>query len=83
VYETLVLILEQVGVSTGESVNLGTSGSLLDRTMVQSGAVDELARDVLVRTLAATNVKLSWTLLCTARTPRECAFNLHTVQAPE
>jgi hypothetical protein len=83
VHETLVLILDQVSVSTGESVSLGTSGGLFDRTMVQTGAVNEPARDVLVRTLAATGVKLSWTLLCTARTPRACGFNLHRVQAEE
>ena len=83
VYETLMLVLERVSVSTGDTVGVGTPGRLLDQTIVQSGAVDEPARDVLVRTLAATNVKLSWTLLCTAQTPRACGFNLHTVQARE
>lgn len=82
-YETLLLILLQVSSATGERVNLGTSPTnLLDRSRARLGAVDERARDVLVRALAATKMNLSWRLLCTARSPRECAFNLHTVQAP-
>ena len=83
VYDTLVLILEQVSKSGGQTVNLGTPSNLLDQTVVQTGAVNEIARDVLVRTLAGTGMKLSWTLLCTARTPRWCFLNLHPVQADE
>jgi hypothetical protein len=79
-HETLLLILRQVSLATGETVNLGTTWNLLDQSMVQGGAVNELARDALVRTVAATRMTLSWRLLCTARAPRECGFNLHTVQ---
>lgn len=82
-FEMLQLVLEQVPDVAGmPKVGLGTAPiNLLMQSRLHDGAMNEPARDVLVRILAATGARLSWRLLCTpgGGTYRVCAFNVHHV----
>jgi hypothetical protein len=80
--DELHLAMQRIQVATGVEVFFATPVKLLDQTGVQDGAKNEVARDYLVRTLALTGQPLSWRLLCSAGSPRECAFNLHLAGTP-
>jgi hypothetical protein len=62
------------------SVVVGTHPTnLLAQVRVQGGAKNEMARTVLLRTLEATNRRLSWNLLCDPGPAPACALNVHFV----
>jgi len=71
----------QSAVNAGGDPTVGLASAptnLLVQTRVQGGATNESARSVLVRTLSATNRKLTWRLLCQpARSA--CLLNVHLV----
>ena len=82
-YDMLEAVLKQVSVSAGEPVGLGLAPlNLLRSTRVRSGAQNENARDVIVRTLAATTNSMSWQLFCDPGALKLCALNVHLV-APQ
>ena len=56
--------------------------NLFIQTSITKGAKNEVARTVLIRTLAATGNPLSWRLLCDPGASAECALNVHLVQQP-
>jgi hypothetical protein len=61
-------------------VGIGTVPvNLLMQVRVQGGARNERARTVLLRTLEATNQKLSWSLLCDPGPTPMCALNVYFV----
>ena len=61
-------------------IELGTIPvNLFVGTRIRGGARDEVARSVLLRTLSATGVRLSWRLLCQPGL-RQCALNVHAVK---
>jgi hypothetical protein len=69
-------------INAGGDVNLQVGmipiNLFVQTRLEQSTAVNENARAVLLRTLAATQRKLSWRLLYSAGT-KECALNIHMV----
>jgi hypothetical protein len=81
VSQTVRAILRAVNSLTGTNVVIGTVPiNLFSQTTVREGAKDESARDVLMRTLAATKRTMSWQLFCSA-SPNVCALNIHVVDA--
>jgi hypothetical protein len=79
VLQTVRAILRAVSSLTGTNVLIGTvPTNLFSQTTVREAARDESARDVLMRTLAATKRTMSWQLFCSA-SPKVCALNIHTV----
>ena len=67
--------------SAGIRVVPGTMPTnLLHQTRVQGGAQGEVARSVLLRTLGASKLRLSWRLLCTPGSAPRCALNVHGVR---
>jgi hypothetical protein len=77
----LGLISEAVSKSAAATLTVGTVPlNVMMQTRVQGGANNESARTVLLRTLAASNQKLSWKLLCGPGETPECALNIHVVQ---
>lgn len=78
---TVRAILRIVSSLTGTNVVIGTvPTNLLSQTTVREGANDENARDVLIRTLAATKRNLSWRMFCQAGS-NMCALNIDIVGA--
>jgi hypothetical protein len=56
--------------------------NMLSQTRVRMRATTTTARELIVRTLAATNAQLSWRLFCGPGRD-SCAFNVHRLDAPE
>lgn len=80
--EMLEAILNAVKATGDTRLAMGTVPmGLLSRTTVQGGAKGEAARVVLLRTLQATNQKLSWQLFCHPGKTGPCALNIHVVPA--
>jgi hypothetical protein len=68
-------------INAGGDPTLSLAGgltNLLAQTRVQGGATNESARSVLMRTLAATNRRLAWRILC-GPGQASCMLNLHLV----
>ena len=81
-YYTIDAILNDVNRISATRLRIGNMPTNLSaQTGVVIGANNEVARDVLVRALAATGVSVSWRLFCAALTPNSwCFLSLHTVR---
>jgi hypothetical protein len=64
---------------SGVTVTEGFPINLFVQRLVDVGAEDERARDVLSRALQSMNAGLSWQLLCEAGDTATCALNIHGV----
>jgi len=65
VAETVSLLVQAVNTASQTEIKVFViPANLFSRTMVRIGAQNEIARNVLVRALEATNRKVSWQLLC-------------------
>ena len=83
-YEMLRAVLKEVSAVIGSEIGLGlVPMNVLQSQTVRGGARNENARDVLVRTLAATKVRMSWQLFCDPGALKLCAFNIHQVATPK
>ena len=84
-YSTLDAIVNEVNRISGTRLGMGTVPiNLLMQTKARVGASNEVARDVLVRALAATGSPVSWRLFCQPFHPDDfCALNLAVVRVAE
>jgi hypothetical protein len=81
VFDMVQTILNTVTASGGHRGGIGTVPlNLLAQTKLRGAANNEMARDVLVRTLAATQRNLSWQLFCDPGVEPSCALNVHAVE---
>jgi hypothetical protein len=75
-------IVDEVARRSGSKITVGlTPFHLMSSAKVRGSAANEPARDVLVRTLAATGSPISWAIYCLPE-PNECALNLQVVRIP-
>jgi hypothetical protein len=80
--DMLKAITDAVSQPGGPRVGVGTVPlNLLMQVRIQGGATNEIGRTVLLRTLEATNRKLSWSLFCDAAPVRACALNVYAVDS--
>ena len=80
-YQALNAISAALTRATGITIGPGTVPmNVLMKTKVELRATDEPARSVLLRTLAATGIPLSWRFKCGPEQPPLCMLNIHWVQ---
>ena len=78
--ETVDLIAKAVSQSAGVRLEFAAGPlNLLANTSARLGATNEVARDILMRTLVRTNRKLSWRVFYSAG-GREYILSIHGVQ---
>jgi hypothetical protein len=79
-YETVEAILKGVNLPM---LGIGRAPvNLLRNRSARVSAKDEIARDVLVRTLAASGLQVSWRLFCPPFEPNYCALNMQWLDLP-
>ena len=81
VEQAITLLVQAVSKASQTKIEVVSGpASLFSRTMVRIGAQNEIARNVLVRALEATDRKLSWQLLCSGGSDKSCGLNFVVVE---
>jgi len=79
-YAAVNQVLAAVGAATGQKINLGTApANYLMNNLMEDGASNTPARDVLLRAFQATGGGVSWQLLY-APTEQFYGFNIYGVR---
>jgi hypothetical protein len=78
-YLRIDAVLRAVTAASGTRIINGASGNLFLQTHLRDGADNEVARDVLMRSLKATGRKLSWQLFYGPRL-KDYVLNIHVVK---
>jgi hypothetical protein len=79
--EVIDVVARAVGNLHGISIGVGmVPVNLLNQVRLDESAISDDARTVLVRTLAAAPMPLSWQIFCEPAPSRLCALNIHSVR---